>query len=230
MITKRFKSNTNDEGEDNVFWITMTDMLLGLMIVFMTLFILAMTGFTQNKISTQSTQSDVAKKLIKNMQTQKISAEIDPFTGQVLISDLELFEVNSYNLSSNGKLYLDKFIPIYINTIFSNKDLSDKITGVIIQGHTDSQTYAGLSSKEEQFSKNMELSLKRANSVAEYIFKTKYNKNYSDKLTKNLVVEGKSFSQPVMVNGKEDYKKSRRVELKLVVTENSIQDFLVKNK
>ena len=227
-MNKRSKSNAAEEVEENVFWVTMTDMLLGLMIVFMTLFILAMTGFTQNKITTQSAQSDVAKKLIKNMQSQKVAAEIDPFTGQVKISELELFELNSYQLSTKGKLYLDKFIPIYINTVFSNKEMSDKVSSIIVQGHTDSQSYAGLSSKEEQFVKNMDLSLKRANSVAEYIFKTKYNKQYSDKLTKNLVVEGKSFSQPIMVNGKEDYKKSRRVELKLVVTDGGIQDFLVK--
>ena len=227
-MNKRSKSNAAEEAEENVFWVTMTDMLLGLMIVFMTLFILAMTGFTQNKITTQSAQSDVAKKLIKNMQSQKVAAEIDPFTGQVKISELELFEVNSYQLSPKGKLYLDKFIPIYINTVFSNKEMSDKVSSIIVQGHTDSQSYAGLSSKEEQFVKNMDLSLKRANAVAEYIFKTKYDKKYSDKLTKNLVVEGKSFSQPIMVNGKEDYKKSRRVELKLVVTDGGIQDFLVK--
>ena len=127
-----------------------------------------------------------------------------------------------------GKKYLDKFIPIYVNTIFSNKELGEKITGVVIQGHTDSQNYAGLYSKEDQFTKNMELSLKRANAVAEYIFKTGYNKKYSDKLTKNLVVEGKSFTEPVIINGKEDYNKSRRVELKLIVKESNIKDFLVK--
>lgn len=229
MITKRFKSNANADENENVFWVTMTDMLLGLMIVFMTLFILAMTGFSQNKLSAKATQSEVAKELVKNMKAQNVNAQVDAFTGQVHISDLELFEINSYNLSANGKKYLDKFIPIYINTIYSNGKLSNKISNVIIQGHTDSQTYAGLNSKEEQFSKNMDLSLKRANAVAEYLFKTKYNKSYTDKLTKHLVVEGKSYAEPIVVNGKEDYNKSRRVELKLVLKENNIQDFLVKN-
>jgi len=226
---KRYKSNTIQDDNENVFWVTMTDLMLGLTIVFMSLFIMAMTGFTQSKISSQSTQSEVAKELIQKMQAQKIDAQIDVVTGQVKISDLELFDLNSYNLSAKGKKYLDKFIPIYVNTIFSKKELSDKITGVVIQGHTDSQSYAGLHSKEEQFTKNMDLSLKRANAVAEYIFKTDYNKKYSPMLTKNLAVEGKSFTEPVMINGKEDYKKSRRVELKLIVRESNIQDFLVKS-
>lgn len=215
--------------EENVFWVTMSDMLLGLMMVFMTLFVLAMTGFTQKKIQQQATQSEVAKKLNTALKEQKIDATIDKMSGQVKISDLELFDVNSYQLSPRGQKYLDKFIPIYVNTIFSNPKLSDKITNVIIQGHTDSQTYAGIGTKEGQFIENMDLSLKRANAVEEYMFRTGYNKKYTDKLTKTVVVEGKSSSDPVMVNGKEDYNKSRRVELKLVVEDGSnIQDLLLK--
>jgi chemotaxis protein MotB len=63
----------------------------------------------------------------------------------------------------------------------------------------------------------MDLSLKRANAVAEYMFKTGYDKQYADKFRKILVVEGKSFNEPVLTNGVEDFDKSRRVELKLKV-------------
>lgn len=228
MIRKPFKKNDNEE--ENVFWVTMSDMLLGLMMVFMTLFVLAMTGFTQGKMQQQATQSKVAEQLSKALQQQKIEATIDKVTGQVKISDLELFDINSYQLSAKGKKYLDKFIPVYVNTIFSNPELYDKITNVVIQGHTDSQTYTGVTTKEGQFLNNMDLSLKRAAAVAQYIFKTSYNKKYTDKLTKTVVVEGKSFTQPIIVNGKEDYAKSRRVELELVVKDTSIQDILMKNK
>lgn len=215
--------------EENVFWVTMSDMLLGLMMVFMTLFVLAMTGFTQNKLQQQATQSEVAKKLNQALQEQKINATINKVTGEVKISDLELFDVNSYNLSTKGKMYLNKFIPVYVNTIFSNPKLADKIVNVVIQGHTDSQTYSGIISKEGQFTKNMDLSLKRANAVEEYMFTTAYNKKYTNKLIKTLAVEGKSFTDPVIVNGKEDYNKSRRVELKLVVKDTNIQDILLKH-
>lgn len=226
MISRRFtKSNTE---EDNVFWITMTDLLLGLSIIFITLFILAMTGFTQSKLQQQAAQGEVAKELAQNMQKQNINAEIDKLTGQVKISDLELFDLNSYTLSDKGKKYLDKFIPVYINTIFSKPKLYNKISNVVIEGHTDSQTYSNINTKEGQFTKNMDLSLKRANAVAEYIFKTAYDKKYTDKLTKTVVVEGKSFIDPVLVNGTEDYAKSRRVELKLVVNDTNFQDYLLK--
>lgn len=228
MIRKSFKKS--DTEEENIFWVTMTDLLLGLAMVFMTLFVLMMTGFTQQKVQQQAYQSDIAKELIKNLQAQSIDAQVDKMTGQVKISDLELFDLNSYELSPKGKQYLNKFIPIYVNTIFSNKKLSDKIVNVVIEGHTDSQTFAGVSSKEEQFAKNMDLSLKRANAVEDYIFLTGYNRNFTDNLVKTLVVEGKSYSDPVLIEGKEDFNKSRRVELKLIIKDYELQDMLLMKK
>ncbi len=229
MIRKNFKKSNSDE-EENIFWVTMTDLLLGLAMVFMTLFVLMMTGYTQQKMQQQQTQSDIAKELIKNLQAQNIDAQVDKMTGQVKISDLELFDLNSFELSPKGKQYLNKFIPIYVNTIFSNKKLSDKIVNVVVEGHTDSQTFAGISSKEEQFAKNMDLSLQRANAVEDYIFLTGYNRNFTDNLVKTLTVTGKSYSDPVLVEGKEDFNKSRRVELKLIVKDYELQDMLMMKK
>lgn len=225
MLTKK---NKKSDDEENVFWVTMSDLLLGLTMVFMTLFVLAMTGFTQTKLQTQQIQSEVAKKLDEQLQEQKVEATVDDLTGQVKISDLELFEVNSYKLTDNGKKYLNKFIPIYVNTIFSKPELSNKIQNIVIEGHTDSQTFRNVNSKEEQFTKNMDLSLKRANAVEDYIFKTAYNKKYTDKLVQAVLVEGKSYSDPIIINGKEDFDKSRRVELHLVVKNEDFQDFFKK--
>ncbi len=211
------KKNKAAEGDNNIFWTTMADLLLGLAIIFMTLFVLAITGFSQNAVQQKQEQIKVSEELTQKLKKENINAEVDKMTGDIKISDLELFNVNSYQLSPKGKAYLDKLIPIYVNTIFANTELLNGIENIVVQGHTDSQSFQGLKTKDEQFVKNMELSLKRANSVAEYMFKTGYNKTYSPKLRDILVVEGKSFSEPVIVNGKEDYAKSRRVELKLTV-------------
>ena len=64
--------------------------------------------------------------------------------------------------------------------------------------------------------KNMQLSLNRAYEVANYMTKTPYNKEFGNQLRKMVIVEGASSSDPIIVDGKEDYNKSRRVELKLV--------------
>lgn len=212
------------EGDNNIFWTTMADLLLGLAIIFMTLFVLAMTGFTQQSLEQKKHQIEVNKELIENLKKENIDAEVDPMTGDIKISDLELFEVGSYNLSPKGKAYLDKLVPIYINTIFSKTELIDEIDNIIIQGHTDSQSFSGIKDPDMQYMKNMELSLQRANSVAAYMFNTNIDKQYNQKLKKILVVEGKSYSEPILTDGKEDYNKSRRVEMRLKVKKLDITD------
>ena len=223
------KSNI-DESDNNVFWVTMSDLLLGLAIIFMTLFVLAITGFTQETVSQKQQQMEVNKELIEKLKEANIDAQVDTLTGDIKISDLELFETGSYNLSKNGKIYLDKLMPIYINTIFSKDDVINQIENIVVQGHTDSQSYAGIKNPDVQYMKNMSLSLQRANAVAEYIFQTAYNRQYGDKLKKILVVEGKSYSEPVLVNGKEDYNKSRRVELRLKTKKFDIIDVFTKEE
>ncbi len=210
-----YRKKHSEDNNSNIFWTTMADLLLGLAIIFMTLFVLAITGFSQQSIQQKQQQMEVNKELIEKLKEANIDAQVDPLTGDIKISDLELFEVGSYNLSTKGKIYLNKLIPIYVDTIFSKDELVGQIENIVIQGHTDSQSYAGIKNPNEQYLKNMNLSLERANSVANYIFYTNYNKKYNDKLKKILVVEGKSYSEPILVNGKEDYNKSRRVELRL---------------
>ncbi len=124
-----------------------------------------------------------------------------------------------------GKNFWTKLLR-FINSIFADKELAEQIQYIYIQGHTDSQMFAGINSKDEQFLRNMDLSLKRANAVAKYIFKTNYDKKYSEQFRKIIVVEGKSFNEPILVNGIEDFDKSRRVELKLKVKDWNVSTAL----
>ena len=118
---------------------------------------------------------------------------------------------------------MDKFVPIYINSILANEALTENIANILIQGHTDSQSYSGLKTPNDQFSRNMELSLLRANAVEQYMFKTKYDKKYDKQLRKLISVEGRSFAEPILKpDGTEDYAKSRRVELKIRVKGQNI--------
>ena len=214
------------EGDNNIFWTTMSDLLLGLAIIFMTLFVLAMTGFSQQELEQKKKQIEISKELIENLKEANIEAQVDKTTGDVKISDMELFELGSANLSPKGKAYLSKLVQIYINTIFSKKELIGEIENIIIQGHTDSHTFSGIKNPDISYMKNMELSTARANAVANYVFQTNYDKQYNPKLRKMLIVEGRSYSDPVLVNGKEDYDKSRRVEMRLKVKKLDITEAL----
>lgn len=226
----KYSANQNNEGDENVFWITMSDLLLGLVVVFLILFVFAITGFTQNKINEKETQFLVTEEIAKELQKNNIKVDVDKFSGTIKISDLELFELNSWELSPKGKAFMSKFVPVYFNTIMNDKKVKEDISQIVIEGHTDSHAFAGAKTPEEQYFKNMELSLKRASSVAQYIVYSNYNgkKNYEREIFKLLSVEGKGPSNPIIVNGKEDYSKSRRVELKIMFKEKNILDSIKK--
>lgn len=212
----RVRPHKEYAGENNIFWVTMTDLMTALVLVFIVLFFYTYMTNYYEKIQGKLEQTRAAKALEESLNEQNIYANVDA-TGVVKISDLELFDLNSYELSDKGKQYLSKFSPAYLNSIFSNEYLNENIEKIIIQGHTDSQTFKGDYSDDEQYMKNMELSLKRAYAVANYMTNTPYNKDNGNRLRKMIIVEGASFSSPVLVNGKEDYAKSRRVELKVVM-------------
>ena len=227
----RIKLNKEENSENNIFWVTMTDLMTALVLVFIVLFFYTYITSFSEKIERANEQQKASEALEETLKKQNIDASINSITGVVKISDLELFELNSYELSQKGKNYLAKFAPAYLDSLFSNKYLNENIDKIIIQGHTDSQTYKGEFSQDEQYMKNMELSLKRAYSVANYMINTPYNKNNGDKLHKIVIVEGASYSNPIYTNGKEDYAKSRRVELKIVMKEKSkYKELLNSNK
>lgn len=220
------KKHIHQEDAGNIFWVTMSDLMLGLAIIFITLFVLAMTGFNQKSVQQQKVKMDVAKKVEAELKKNNINAEVDRMTGDLKIPSSALFEVNSYVLKPEGKAFLDKLTPIYVNTIFSNKKLSDNIESIIIQGHTDSQGFGGLKTVNQQFIYNMDLSSKRANSVAAYMLEGKYKPQFNEDFRHKITVEGRSFNDLVLDNkGKEDKVKSRRVEIKLKVRDWSIKQF-----
>lgn len=213
----RIRPQKEENGENNIFWVTMTDLMTALVLVFIVLFFYTYMTSYYEKIQSNMEKKKASEALEQTLKAQNIQANVDGASGIVKISDLELFEVNSYKLSEKGKKYLDKFVPAYLNSIFFNEYLNKNVERIIIQGHTDSQTFKGKFSDDEQYMKNMDLSLKRAYEVANYMTNTPYNKQNGNKLRKMIIVEGASFSTPVLVNGKEDFSKSRRVELKVVM-------------
>lgn len=216
----RIKPKVEENNDGNIFWITMTDLMTGLVLVFVVMFFYTYLTSHMELVKQNLAKENATKALQESLQMQNLDATVDSISGVVKISDLELFDLGSYNLSEKGKSYLDKFTPVYFKSIFSNEYLNKNIDKIIIQGHTDSQSFKGKLSEDEQYMKNMELSLLRAYSVANYMAKTQYNKDYGNRLRKMILVEGASFSNPIYENGKENYDKSRRVELKIVMNKN----------
>jgi outer membrane protein OmpA-like peptidoglycan-associated protein len=147
------------EEQDSGIWLSIGDLMSGLLMFFALLFITVMVQLKQYQEA-----FDKLPLVILNTLRQEVPGgdklEVDPRTGDVSIPDAILFDEGSAELKPAGRQFLRSFIPVYSNVIFSNDEFDNMITRVIIEGHTSS-----FGDERE----NMQLSLQRALSVSDYI-------------------------------------------------------------
>ena len=159
-------------------------------------------------------RGDIRDELIEAYKQAGMEVEIDETTGEIAMDSTVLFAVNSYTLSEEGKEYLDRFMKVYLQVLFSEK-FKEYIDHVDFEGHTDS---------EGSYGYNMDLSLNRANAVLNYCLESDANgltEEQKQMLREKAVTEGFSSSDLVYdENGKEDRDASRRVAVKFFIRVN----------
>ena len=150
------------------------------------------------------------------LRAANISAQVDPATGSIALESDVLFELGKYDLSNRGEAFIDRFLPVYLDVLFS-EEYSPYVSEIIIEGHTDSLgTYLD----------NLALSQQRALAVASYVLDDDYRGISSDqkrRLREVVTANGRSFSDPVLdANGFEDMDASRRVVFKFRLTDEQM--------
>ena len=148
------------------------------------------------------------KKLLISRLLQELSefdVEVDPDTGVIRITEGILFDFGKANLKQDGRDFLRQFTPKYVGILLSDSLVKEHIAQVIIEGHTDD--VGG-------YEYNLNLSLRRANSVAAYIFAEEFGAfRYAQDLKTLLSANGRSFVQPIASNETEKGRaQNRRVE------------------
>ena len=228
---KQYFNKKNEDIEENIFWVTMSDLLLGLMITFIMLFVLAILGFSSEKITKQNENMQTMEKIHEKLTEKNLNIEIDKLANIVKVSDLELFELNRWELTTKGKKFLDTFLPSYFEVLLNDEDISNKISQIVIEGHTDSNSFNYAKNEKDNYNLNLELSAKRALSVSKYILSKSYNEKIDKNLYKKISINGRSYSNPILnEDGSENFAKSRRVEFKIIYNEPSFIENIIKNK
>jgi chemotaxis protein MotB len=138
---------------------------------------------------------------LKSALGKKIN--IDKKSGSLRLSSNILFDKGSAVLKNGAKAELKSSFIDYVNTLISNPNISNYIDKIIIEGHTDS---------DGGYLYNLGLSQKRAYAVMNYLLTLDYIKKHNIK--SKLVASGRSYLDPIKVNGIEDKDASRRIEIK----------------
>ncbi len=219
IIGKSIKKSKASENH----WISVSDLMSGLMMVFLLISIALMRQalIERDKIKSvavayQNNQVAIYNALVKEFKKDLISwnAEINKDTLSFDFKSPDvLFGVGSAQLKPEFGVLLSDFFPRYLNILQSFKG---SINEVRIEGHTSSLWSVGVS-HEEAYYRNMELSQARTRSVLIYIQSLKEVEPYKDWVKSNTAAVGFSSSRPVLkMDGTEDAEHSRRVTFRVI--------------
>ena len=201
-------------ADENPFNLSLGDLMAGLLLIFVLLLSFVMLRL-ENLIAERRSQLEqlddrerIKKLLIRRLlkELAEFDVEVDPDTGVIRIKEGILFDFGEDELKQSGKAFLRRFTPKYVGILLSDPLVKEHIAQVIIEGHTDN--VGG-------YEYNLSLSLRRANSVAAYLFTKEFGTfRYADDLKKLLSANGRSFVQPIADNDTSTGRaQNRRVEL-----------------
>jgi outer membrane protein OmpA-like peptidoglycan-associated protein len=163
-------------------------------------------------------KSAIIRELVQAFKDSDLNLEVDPQTGAIRFSGGVFFDVNSSTVSSQGRDYLARFIPQYIDILLSER-FRNEVAQIIVEGHTDT---------DGGYVFNLKLSQDRALSVVQQVLSPDFPKfTQQEVLQRVITANGRSFSEPVYKsNGTIDADKSRRVEFKFRLKDDQLLDQL----
>jgi outer membrane protein OmpA-like peptidoglycan-associated protein len=158
-------------------WMSISDMMSGLMLVFLFIAISFMVKVESQKqemkdvvIEYRDTKVNLNEALYAEFEDnlQEWNATITKDNSIVFSSPNVLFAVSKSDIKTEFKSVLDQFFSRYIK-ILTSKEYIDAIKELRVEGHT-SNSWQGTNSKEEIYLKNMKLSQERAYKVLSYCY------------------------------------------------------------
>ena len=244
---------TTREQHTEEHWISISDMMAGLMIIFLFIAISYMLHVQSDRDRAIEEQKEIEeivftyKKLISDLHTdlekeferdlETWNAVLNKQTLSIRFKEPEvLFEPGKAEVRPEFKEILDDFFPRYIR-ILRLPEYRENIAEIRIEGHTSSE-WKEDTSTEEAYIRNMELSQGRTRSVLEYVLQIasiKKSKGIQSWLKPHLTANGLSSSKLITSNGIENKEESRRVEFRVRTNadkqiENIIERIIEKGK
>ena len=225
--------------KSNNEWMSISDMMSGLMLIFMFIAISFMIqvqsdkdkmkeiAITYNK-DKQELNRDLHSAFDKDLK--KWEATITKDNSIVFNSPRVLFGVGRSRIKREFKRILNDFFPRYINILYSKK-YKNEIDEIRIEGHT-SKSWKNSTSPNEIYLKNMQLSQDRANHVLSYCYRIDNPTiNLSKQwLEQHFRANGMAFAKLKYIDQNRtipDNIKSRRVEFRVEMkTEEKIYKIL----
>ncbi len=210
---------TKQENEDH--WMSISDVMSGLMIIFLFIALSYMKDVVKEKVRMEQiavTWSETQEQLYKELYEEfkhdlkKWKASLDRQTLSVRFHEPSiLFKAGESSLTTGFQGILKVFFPRYIKVLSSFKQDIDEVR---IEGHTSSE-WKGSESKLEAYFRNMKLSQDRTREVLNFCINLLGTEEEQEWSVSHITANGLSSSKPILVDGKENYSQSRRVDFRV---------------
>jgi outer membrane protein OmpA-like peptidoglycan-associated protein len=208
---------------DSEHWISVSDLMTGLMMVFLFISIALMRSALQERdhikqvaVAYQEKQVAIYNALLREFQKDlpKWNAKIDRNTLAVRFNSPDvLFGVGSTGLTPRFQAILADFFPRYLKVLARFRT---SITEVRIEGHTSS-VWNRETSADKAYFLNMRLSQGRTRSVLQYVYELPTIAKNPQWVRKHVAAVGYSSSHLIRdSDGREDKQRSRRVTFRVV--------------
>jgi len=152
------------------------------------------------------------EKIIRKLSIAFASDEIFNYKdGSLDFTSGDLFGAGDGILNEDLRKTIKNSFEIYITQLLKDKEIKKYIKAIVIEGHTDSSG---------KLSVNQRLSKERADQVKKYLLTLDKSKDLD--LRTLLLSKGLSSTQPILKNGIEDKKASRRIKIKFILDKNKM--------
>jgi outer membrane protein OmpA-like peptidoglycan-associated protein len=205
-------------------WISLSDLMTGLMMLFLLIAASYMVKLEADQakirevaILYNKTKKELYDDLKKEFKSdiRQWGAEIDDNLTITFKEPDVLFLLGKDELRPKFKEILQDFFPRYLKIITSEK-YKNSIQEIRIEGHT-STIWNNLVSENDAYFYNMDLSQARTRSVLKFIFKLPEVQDNSEWIKSYITANGLSSSRIILKeDGGEDFKKSQRVEFRII--------------
>ena len=218
----------------NSHWIPLSDLMMGLMMVFLllaTMYMLRVEQTTTLIVKEYETTRNNLHRALQKEFDQNFKEWDAELLGDMTIrfkNPEVLFATGSDKLKTKFKEILNDFIPRNIK-ILTGYQFKDSIKEIRIEGHT-STFWKNSSSSLDGYFKNMTLSQARTRTTLEFIFLLPETVENEEWLKTRLTANGLSSSRPIKnKNLKIDEEASQRVEFRIVTNADEKLETIAKS-
>lgn len=203
-------------------WISVSDMMTGLMMVFLFISVVFMEKVNKEKETVQNmalnyknNQEKLHNSLMREFEKDLARWDAGILSdGTIRFKEPDvLFDEGSAKIKTRFQVILAEFFPRYVH-LLASAQFRDSIEEIRIEGHTSS-TWKESKNLDERYLNNALLSQQRSFVILEYCFRLAQIVPSQEWLTTVLRANGLAFATPVLVSGTEDALQSRRVEFKV---------------